>query len=90
MNSLDNSSRIGSVDSMESAATFLTVVLDLANFEEVTGLGDVVEGVLIRFGVTEERFKKWFNLRECNCSKRKQWLNKIFSWKKSKKGESGD
>jgi len=64
--------------------------VNLANFEEVTGLGDVVEGVLIRFGVTEERFKKWFNLRECNCSKRKQWLNKIFSWKKSKKGESGD
>ena len=64
--------------------------VNLANFEEVTGLGDVVEGVLIRFGVTEERFKKWFNLRECNCSKRKQWLNKIFSWKKNKKGESGD
>jgi len=64
--------------------------VNLANFEEVSGLGDVVEGVLIRLGVTEERFKKWFNLRECNCSKRKQWLNKIFSWKKTKKGESGD
>ena len=64
--------------------------VNLANFEEVSGLGDVVEGVLIRLGVTEERFKKWFNLRECNCSKRKQWLNKIFSWKKTKKGETGD
>jgi len=64
--------------------------VNLSNFEEVTGLGDVVEGVLIRFGVTEERFKKWFNLRECNCSKRKQWLNKIFSWKKKKKGDAED
>ena len=55
--------------------------VSLDNIDEMTGLGDVVEGVLIKFGVTEERFKKWFNLRECNCSKRKQWLNKIFSWR---------
>ena len=60
--------------------------VSLDNIDEMTGLGDVVEGVLIKFGVTEERFKKWFNLRECNCSKRKQWLNKIFSWRKRKKG----
>ena len=59
--------------------------VSLDNIDEMTGLGDVVEGVLIKFGVTEERFKKWFNLRECNCSKRKQWLNKIFSWRKRKK-----
>ena len=62
--------------------------VSLDNIDEMTGLGDVVEGVRIKFGVTEERFKKWFNLRECNCSKRKQWLNKIFSWRKRKKGEA--
>ena len=62
--------------------------VSLDNIDAMTGLGDVVEGVLIKFGVTEERFKKWFNLRECNCSKRKQWLNKIFSWRKRKKGEA--
>ena len=62
--------------------------VSLDNIDEMTGLGDVVEGVLIKFVVTEERFKKWFNLRECNCSKRKQWLNKIFSWRKRKKGEA--
>ena len=38
---------------------------------EVTGLGDVVEETLTRFGITEERFKNWFGLKECNCSKRK-------------------
>ncbi len=48
-----------------------------------TGLGDVVENVLKSFGITEERFKAWFNLKECNCSKRKAWLNSIFSWKKT-------
>tara|TARA_Y100001937_G_scaffold35556_1_gene51027 strand:- start:489 stop:731 length:243 start_codon:yes stop_codon:yes gene_type:complete len=52
--------------------------------DETTGLGDVVESVLTSMGITQERFKEWFNLKECNCSKRKQWLNNLFSWKKSK------
>ena len=50
---------------------------------EETGLGDVVESVLTTFGITEERFKSWFHLEECNCSKRKKWLNNLFSWKKN-------
>lgn len=45
------------------------------------GLGDVVEATLNKFGITEERFKSWFGLSECNCSKRKKWLNSLFSWK---------
>jgi len=49
---------------------------------EMTGLGDLVEAALTKFGVTEERFKSWFNLKECNCSKRKAWLNKVFRWRK--------
>jgi hypothetical protein len=49
----------------------------------VVGLGDVVEGALKSVGITEERFKEWFNLNECNCSKRKAWLNSLFSWKKN-------
>ena len=47
------------------------------------GLGDAVEGVLKSIGITEERFKEWFNLKECGCSKRKAWLNGLFSWKKN-------
>ena len=50
---------------------------------EVTGLGDLVESTLQSFGITEERFKSWFNLKECNCNERKKWLNNLFSWKKS-------
>ena len=49
--------------------------------KDTKGLGDVVEDVLTKFGITEEKFKKWFNLKECNCSKRKKWLNGLFSWK---------
>lgn len=51
--------------------------------DEYTGLGDVVERTLQTFGITEERFKTWFNLKECNCSKRKKWLNNLFSWRKN-------
>ena len=47
------------------------------------GLGDAVEGVLKSIGITEERFKEWFNLKECGCSKRKAWLNGLLSWKKN-------
>ena len=50
--------------------------------EEMTGLGDLVESTLQKFGITEERFKQWFNLKECNCTRRKKWLNNLFSWKK--------
>ena len=51
--------------------------------DDTTGLGDVVESVLNSFGITEEKFKKWFNLKECGCSKRKKYLNNLFSWKKN-------
>jgi len=54
-------------------------------FQDTKGLGDVVEEVLNKFGITEERFKQWFNLKECNCSKRKAWLNNLFSWKVNQK-----
>jgi hypothetical protein len=47
---------------------------------QTRGLGDVVEGVLNKFGVTQERYKEWFGLQECNCTKRKKYLNGLFSW----------
>ena len=52
---------------------------------EYVGLGDVLESTLQTFGITEERFKAWFKLKECNCNKRKKWLNNLFSWRKKKK-----
>jgi hypothetical protein len=51
--------------------------------QDTVGLGDIVESVLQSVGITEERFKAWFNLKECNCSKRKAYLNNLFSWKKT-------
>ena len=29
----------------------------------------VVETALNTFGITQDRFKSWFNLKECNCTK---------------------
>ena len=52
---------------------------------EMTGLGDVVEATLEKFGVTQERFKSWFGLQECRCTERKKWLNNLFSWERKRK-----
>lgn len=52
--------------------------------QDTKGLGDVVEDVLTKFGITQDRFKKWFGLKECNCTKRKKWLNGLFNWKVTK------
>jgi hypothetical protein len=57
----------------------------LTNKEDLVGLGDVVEAALQKFGITEEKFKNWFNLQECGCAGRKKWLNGLFSWKVKQK-----
>ena len=53
--------------------------------KDVVGLGDVVQATLSKLGITEERFKTWFWLKECNCRERQKWLNGLLSWKASKK-----
>ena len=50
------------------------------NTDQVVGLGDIVESALNKFGITQERFKHWFNLQSCNCTERKKYLNNLFSW----------
>ena len=59
-----------------------------ATEDSVVGLGDVVESVLTKFGITQERFKYWFNLKECNCTERKKYLNNLFSWHVNKSGDA--
>jgi len=61
--------------------------LNLDNYDqqEHEGLGDLVESVLSKFGITEERIKLLTGLQGCGCEKRKQWLNKVFSFNKKKK-----
>tara|TARA_B100000035_G_scaffold292963_1_gene282015 strand:+ start:794 stop:1030 length:237 start_codon:yes stop_codon:yes gene_type:complete len=52
--------------------------------QQVVGLGDIVESSLQKFGITQDRFKSWFGLQECNCTKRKKYLNNLFNWKVNK------
>jgi len=46
----------------------------------VVGLGDLVESTLTKMGITQERYKEFFGLEECGCTKRKKWLNGVLSW----------
>jgi hypothetical protein len=55
-----------------------------SNDQEVIGLGDIVEAVLLKFGITQERFKEFFSLKECNCTERKKYLNGLLSWHRKK------
>lgn len=59
-----------------------------SHFGDTKGLGDVVEETLKKFGITEEKFKSWFGLKECGCSKRKKWLNGLFNWKVNTNGDN--
>ena len=45
---------------------------------DVTGLGDLVENVFSKFGITKERVEKVLGTQGCGCDKRKQFLNSIF------------
>jgi hypothetical protein len=38
-------------------------------------VGDVVEGVLLKFGVTKERVQRITRRSNCRCEFRKNWLN---------------
>jgi hypothetical protein len=52
---------------------------------DIVGIGDVVESVLTKFGITEEVFKSWFKISECSCTDRKKFLNGVFHWRMKRK-----
>lgn len=52
---------------------------------DIVGVGDVVESVLTKFGITQESFKSWLKLSECSCTERKKFLNGIFHWRLKRK-----
>ena len=47
------------------------------------GLGDTIEKVLKKFGITQEKIESVIGSKGCGCSERKKWFNKIFSYKKN-------
>jgi hypothetical protein len=49
----------------------------------IPNLKEVIDNTLAACGISQERFLEWFTLKECNCTKRKAWLNSLFSWRKN-------
>lgn len=58
------------------------VRLDNFHTKDSTGLGDTLQKVFAKFGITEETIQKATGLKGCGCQKRKQFLNKIFPYRK--------
>ena len=52
--------------------------------DDMTGLGDVVEGVLTSMGITQERFKQWFNLKSVTVPRGRNGLTIYFLGKRVK------
>lgn len=51
------------------------------------GLGDTLERVFQRFGVTQEAIQKFMGSGGCKCNKRKRFLNQLFPYTKKEKNE---
>ena len=51
--------------------------------EPSEGLGDTVEKILKKFGITKKLMANVSGAKDCRCNKRREWLNKIFKYKKA-------
>jgi len=60
--------------------------VDLSNYanKDPEGLGDSLERVFAKFGITEDRISKYMGIGGCGCQERKKFLNKIFPYRKKK------
>ncbi|NBW13171.1 MAG: hypothetical protein EBR82_34635 [Caulobacteraceae bacterium] len=38
-------------------------------------VGDLVETMLTRIGISKDRVKQWLRVKDCGCAKRQRWLN---------------
>jgi len=60
--------------------------LEGVSLDEVPeGLGDTVEKVLSKFGITPQLMEKVAGMKGCKCAERKKWLNKVFPYGTKKK-----
>lgn len=44
------------------------------------GLGDTVEKILLRIGISQSKVKSLLGVKECGCDNRKEFLNRIFPY----------
>ena len=38
-------------------------------------VGDLVETMLTRIGISKDRVRQWLRVKDCGCAKRQRWLN---------------
>ena len=46
------------------------------------GVGDMISSIFAKFGLSEDKVAQWAGVDSCGCNKRKQFLNKILSFRK--------
>ena len=51
-------------------------------FKDPEGVGDTIENALRKFGITEDMVEKIMGIGGCNCGKRRNFLNKIFPYRR--------
>ena len=56
--------------------------LDNFHTKDSEGLGDTLQKVFSQFGLTEENIQQALGIRSCGCNKRRQFLNRIFPYRK--------
>lgn len=66
------------------------VRLDNFHSKESEGLGDTLHKVFAKFGLTEENIQQASGQRWCGCHKRRQFLNRIFPYRKKADPEKGE
>jgi hypothetical protein len=71
------------IDSVISELEKVGVTPNSHIMNNIANLKQIIDNTLSANGISQERFKEWFGLKECNCTKRKAWLNSILSWRKN-------
>lgn len=56
--------------------------ISMENYNSVEGLGDKVEAIIGKLGLSEDLVQSFFGIGGCGCQKRKKWLNSVLSFLK--------
>mgnify|MGYP003129016748 CR=1 FL=1 len=71
------------IEHLKSQGLSLKKIEEIMGIESASrGLGDTIEKTLSKFGITSKLIEKIMGTKGCGCNERKDWLNKIFPYKK--------
>tara|TARA_R110002051_G_scaffold32786_2_gene73891 strand:+ start:8308 stop:8787 length:480 start_codon:yes stop_codon:yes gene_type:complete len=70
------------IESLKSQGVSLEQIEEILGVGVSKGLGDTITNTLSKFGITPKLVEKIMGSKGCGCNERKDWLNKIFPYKK--------